>query len=132
MTGFYVSFRAQHPVRDLRSLLDSLGVVPSHCWQAGDTRRTPKGVQLEGTYDMSYYCCDLPLPSFTHLDEWLKHAVVFLRPAATDLVSLVDDGGSLSFYIGLEKGAFEGVTLDPKLLAEIGACRISLDIDRNL
>ena len=132
MTGFYVSFRAQHPVRDLRSLLDSLGVVPSHCWQAGDTRRTPKGVQLEGTYDMSYYCCDLPLPCCNDLAEWLEHAVGFLRPVAEQLVSFVDDGGSLSFYIGLEKGKFEGVTLDPKLLAELGALRISLDIDRNL
>ena len=63
--------------------------------------------------------------------KWLEQAVIFLRPVANQLVSFVNDGGSLSFYIGFEKGVFEGVTLAPKLLADLGAFRISLDIDRH-
>ena len=132
MTGFHVSFRAQHPVRDLSNLLDPLSVVPSHCWQAGDQRRTPKGEPLEGTRAGSYYCSDLPFPDCNDLAEWLEQAVVFLHPVAKQLVSFVDDGGALSFYIGLEKGVFLGAILNPKLLAQLGALRISLDIDRNL
>lgn len=89
-------------------------------------------MQLEGTYNMSYCCCDLPLQNCEQLEEWLAHAVVFLRPVTKQLGAFMEDGGSLSFYIGLEKGVFEGVTLEPKLLADIGALRISLDIDRNL
>ena len=132
MTGFYASFRARHPVRDLSNLLAPLGVVPTHCWKAGDKRRTPEGVHLEGIYDLSYYCCDLPLPEGSDLAEWLERAVGFFRPVAKQLVSFVDDGGSLSFYIALEKGVFEGATIGPKLLAELGALRVSLDIDRDL
>jgi len=132
MTGFYVSFRAQHPTLDMSNFLAQLAVTPIHCWKAGDKRRTPKGRELEGRYGMSYFCCDLPLLASSDLGKWLEQAVVFLRPVAKDLASFVDDGGSLSFYIGLEKGVFEGAALAPKLLAELGALRISLDIDRNL
>ena len=132
MTGFFVSFVARHPVCDLSNFLAPLGVVPTHCWKAGDKRRTPKGAQLDGTYDLSYYCCDLPLPDGSDLGKWLQQAVDFLRPVAKQLVSFVDDGGSLSFHIGLEKGAFEGTTLEPKLLAELGEFRVSLGIDQSL
>ncbi len=132
MTGFYVSFTARHPFRDLSRLLTSLEVAPKYCWQAGDQRRTPTGLILEGTYDLSYSSCDLPLPESDDLADWLAQAIDFLRPLAKQLVSFVDDGGSLSFYIGLEKGVFEGATLAPKLLADLAALGIALDIDRSL
>lgn len=132
MTGFCVSFAARHPFRDLSNLLTPLGVVPNHCWQAGDQRRTPTGVILEGSYDFSYSSCDLPLPASDDLAAWLVQAVDFLRPVSKQLISFVDDGGSLCFYIGLEKGVFEGATLAPRLLAELGEFRISLDIDREI
>jgi len=132
MTGFYVSFAARHPFRDLSRLLTPLEVVPKYCWQAGDQRRTPTGLILEGNYDLSYYSCDLPLPESDDLADWLAQAIDFLRPLAKQLVSFVDDGGSLSFYIGLEKGVFEGATLAPKLLADLAALGIALDIDRSL
>ena len=132
MSGFYVSFTARHPSRDLSRLLASLGVAPRHCWQAGDQRRTPTGTLLEGNYDLSYSSSDLPLPASDDLAEWLKLAVIFLRPVANDLVSFVEGGGSLCFYIGLEKGKFEGVKLSPELMSEMGALRVSLEIDQSL
>ena len=132
MTGFYVSFKALHPVLDVSDLLAPPGVVPPHCWKAGDQRRTPQGTRFEGTHDLSYYCCDLPLPESSDLAEWLEQAVDFLRPLAKQLLAFVEGGGSLSFYVGLEKGVFEGATFGPTLLAELGAFRVSLDIDRNL
>lgn len=132
MTGFYVSFAARHPSHDLSNLLMELGVVSKHCWKAGDRRRTSAGLLLDGNYDSSYYSCDLPLSASDDLAEWLGQAVDFLRPMAKSFISFADDGGSLSFFIGLEKGVFEGVALAPALLAELGALRISLDIDRNL
>ena len=132
MTGFYVSFIARHVVQDLCHFLAPLGVVPTHCWKAGDKRRTPTGAYLEGTYDSSYYCCELPLPEGNDLAEWLERAADFLRPVARQLVSFVEDGGSLSFYIGLEKGAFEGASFGPELLRELASLGISIDIDRNL
>lgn len=132
MTGFYVSFSARHPSHDLNDLLAELGLVSKHCWKAGDRRRTPTGLLLDGNYDSSYYSCDLPLSASDDLAEWLGQAIEFLRPMAKSFVSFADDGGSLSFFIGLEKGVFEGAALPPKLLAELGAFRIALDIDRNL
>lgn len=132
MTGFYASFTARHPSCDLGNLLAPLGVKPRYCWKAGDQRRTPTGQVLEGNYDLSYSSCDLPLPETDDLAVWLQQSVDFLRPLSKQLVSFGDDGGSLSFYIGLEKGVFEGTTLEPKLLAELGALRISIGIDRNL
>lgn len=132
MTGFYVSFAARHPSRDLSGLLAPLGVVPLYCWQAGDQRRTPTGMLLEGTYDLSYSSSDLPVPASDDLADWLKLAVIFLRPIGNDLVSFVEGGGSLCFYIGLEKGMFEGTKLSPELMTELGALRVSLEIDRSL
>ena len=132
MIGFYVSFAARHPSRDLSNLLMELGVVSKHCWKAGDRRHTPKGLPLDGNYDSSYYSCDLPLLESDDLADWLGQAADFLRPMAKSFISFADDGGSLSFFIGLEKGVFEGAIFTPKLLAELGALRISLDIDRNL
>ena len=132
MNGVYVSFAARHPFRDLSCLLAPLGVVPRHCWQAGDQRRTPTGMLLEGTYDLSYSSSDLPLPASNDLADWLKRAVIFLRPVANELASFVDGGGSLCFYVGLENGTFEGTKLSPELMTEIGALRISLEIDQSL
>lgn len=132
MSGFYASFAARHPSRDLSDFLLQLGVASKHCYQAGEKRRTPTGLLLDGTYDSSYYSCDLPLSASDDLAEWLGQAVDFLRPMVKSFVSFADDGGSLSFFIGLEKGVFEGTALPPKLLAELGALQISIDIDRNL
>lgn len=132
MTGFYASFRAQHPIRDLSNLLTPLGVLPTHCWKAGDRRRTPRGEQLQGVYDFSYFCCALPLLANNDLAEWLRQAINFLRPVAKQLAAFVDDGGAISFYIGLEKGSFEGATFAPELMIEMGALRVSLEIDQSL
>lgn len=132
MSGFYVSFRARHSALDLIDLLAPLGIVPTHCWAAGEQRRTPKGVLLEGIYEGSYYCCDLPLPEVRDLAEWLERAIVFLRPISKQLIAFAHAGGSLSFYIGLEKGVFEGTTLDLKLLAKLVELRVSLEIDRDI
>lgn len=132
MTGFYVSLRARHPFQDLNNLLTPLGVSPYRCWKAGDRRTTPQGVQLDGIYDSSYFCCDLPLQQSDDLAEWLGRAVDFLLPIANRLQLFIDEGGSLSFYIGLEKGAFGGTVLSPKLLGDLSALRIFVEIDRYL
>jgi hypothetical protein len=132
MTGFYASFGARHSVRDLSKLLAPLGVIPSQCWKSGDERRTPNGLRLDGSYGESYVSYVLPLAESDDLAVWLENAVTFLRPASKELLAFVSDGGSLSMYIGLEKGVFEGVVLSPKLLTELASLSISLEIDRNL
>lgn len=130
--GVFISLRLQHPHADVARLCKNLGFVPERTWLAGEPRQTPRGAALSGVYSESYCSCSLHINQAAYLEEGLRIAVGLLRPSLDQLIKFSEDGGKVSFFVTLEKGIFEGATLDSNLLAELGALHISLDIDRNL
>ena len=129
--GVFISLRFKHSVGNVAEFCKGLGFMPERAWLAGEPRQTPRGVPLSGIYSNSYCTCRLPIGNAAHLEEGLRIAVGLLRPWVDQLAKFSKYGGEVSFFISLEKGVFEGATLDPKLLTELGALHVSLEIDQN-
>ena len=54
-----ISLRVRHPSADPATLDEVLGLKPFRSWHAGDDRRSPRGVTLEGRYTDSYATYEL-------------------------------------------------------------------------
>lgn len=130
--GVFISLRFRHPSKDLVKFCTSLGFEVDCSWQAGEQRKTSGGVPLLGMHTDSYCTCSVPGEGATSLDERLRKAVRLLTPSAEQLLQFSQDGGKSSFFVSLEKGAFEGATLDAGLLTELGRLEFSIEIDREL
>jgi hypothetical protein len=53
--SFSVSLRLWHPERLSREITSILQVEPRHSGDVGSTRMTPKGTQLAGVYDQTFW-----------------------------------------------------------------------------
>jgi hypothetical protein len=119
-------------VSDVVPLCQKIGLLPKRAWIAGQPRTTPKGRPLEGIHEDSYCYCELPFENAVYLEDALNMAVDLLIPHLADLNDFCDDGGRISLFISLEKGAFQGAVLPPTLLATLGSLRVVMEIDRDL
>lgn len=130
--GIYVSVRFRHPKKDVVNMAMRMGLEIKNAWRAGDRRVRRDGTPLDGTYSESYCACNLPIESQKSLSDILMLGIAMLQPYQRELSDFVRSGGKGSFYVGLEKGAFEGAWLDWQLLSDLGAIKMAIEIDREL
>ena len=57
---YAISLRVRHPTLDPALLTQTLHLEPSHCWQAGEPRRSATGAVLGGEHRESYWSAPLP------------------------------------------------------------------------
>ena len=131
---FAVSLRFKHPVMDPAVITRQLHRRPTRAWKVGDTRRTPTGTELPGTYRETYWYRRLtpagPLSSKrTSLENFLARLQSRLRPHARFFRRVRLGGGNVELFIGVFGQKNYGFELPAPLLSEFGRIGISLSFD---
>jgi hypothetical protein len=132
---FTISLRIRHPTVDPGRITEALGILPQHTWKAGDRRRDPAGVQLEGDYRESYWMARLmeqpQLSSGTlSVETVLVRTLDQLRRSHAFLKQLNADGGVAELQVSLyarQNFRLELIAASLTLLARLGLA-IALDV----
>lgn len=131
---FTMSLRVQHPRIDPTEITRALGIRPQHTWRAGEPRRDPAGVSLEGTHRDSYWVASLmaePQLAAAHIDvesEMLR-AATQLRRSSDFLQSLADQGGAAQIEVSLFAREDFRLELSPDLLLLFGRLGLTVIFD---
>ena len=131
---FVVSLRLKHPAMSPDAISRQLRRRPSRAWKAGDTRRTPTGTALPGTYRETYWYRKLtPKANLSSkgkgLESYLNQLKSRLSPHARFFRRVRSDGGSAELFIGIFGRKNYGFELPSSLLSEFGRMGLSLSFD---
>src|SRR6266542_3953813 len=124
-TAYSLSLYVKHPFRDPEAIAETFGLKAIHSHRAGEPRRTPTGVPLEGTYAESYACFDFEPAA--PLDEQILRVSRFLRRHEPLLCMLQSEGGRLSYQIGFSRSSLP-VILPPGAFAAAAALGIEVGV----
>jgi hypothetical protein len=111
-----VTFRFNHPSRDLRSLSDVFGVVPRKVWTAGEARQTPAGTPLPGTYRDSFWTLSLEFEPENGFEDRLVEVLDLLCREKATVEELQSTGGKVQIYLQLVGWVNNGGSIDALLL----------------
>jgi hypothetical protein len=125
---YELSFRIWHPIMTPEEISAGIGSKPDIFWCAGQPRRTPKGTELPGVYEETYWVADLGVRSaFEILVSALADTVADLEKNSAFLKKITDTGGIAElFVIWYGSGAF---TLPAGVLQRLSALSLNLSMD---
>ena len=124
-----LSLRAEHPSADLSELPKLLGMPAMVLWQAGEKRRQPNGVALEGVHRKSY--CSIPIEEpAASLSELLRTVLPDLRKKRDVFKTFTERGTSFSLFVGwFSDGSNSRDIIEWPILAELADMKFALDLD---
>src|SRR3989442_7340000 len=126
---YKVALRLGHPSMDPDEISAALSLKPQRKWKAGEQRKTPTGIPLEGNYEQSYWSCDMDHPNGVTLSEFLDKLTKQLEGKKEFLAKISSTGGNTEFFIGWFSGSNSGDTFDWKLLKKLAELKINLSFD---
>jgi uncharacterized protein DUF4279 len=126
---YKVSLRLQHPSMNPDEISAALSLKPKQKWKAGEQRKTPTGIPLEGNREESYWCCDMDHPNGVELSEFLETLTKKLKEKKEFLAKIRSTGGSTEFFIGWFSRRNSGDIFDWKLLKTLAELQINLSFD---
>lgn len=128
---YMISLRLTHPSIDPSVFSQTLGLEPQTTWHAGKSRKTPKGTPLEGTYQESFWTCQITEDKWPdkELVEALLEILDQLEPHKEFFHRLVSEGGNAEFFIGWFFDGNSGDVFDQKILARLVDLKINLSFD---
>jgi hypothetical protein len=128
-THYELSLRIKHPNMDLSAVCQSLGLVPTHIWRAGEQRRTPKGTLLAGERESSYCSVKLSDDPDISLSNMIKTALVTLSAHRKILDEVKSSGGTISFSVGWFSSKISGAMIDWITMGSIADLKMDLEIN---
>jgi hypothetical protein len=126
---YQILLSIEHPNIDPAQVTSSLSIQPQTAHRVGDSRQTPKGRPLHGTYEKTYWGADLELCDGKDVAEALKSILETLRPHQEFLRALAGQGGLIELYIQFFATRLCDYTLPHSLLLELGDNCIDLRLD---
>jgi hypothetical protein len=128
---YAISLRVRHPTIDPAEITDVFGHVPSHAWQAGAARVTPKGRPLGGIRAQSYWTARLAdgeWPGKT-LAAAIAEILDALASRREDLARLRGQGAGIELFVGWFFHGNSGDVFDCALMARMAELNIDLSLD---
>src|SRR5262245_169266 len=126
---YSASLIVKHQDLDPDAVSAALGLTPIRFHRRGDSRKTPKGTPLKGTYDSGFWAVELEVCDGEDLAEFLFRISEQLLPAKKFLRNISDIGGENECFIGLFATALCDQILPAKILAQLGELGINLRLD---
>jgi hypothetical protein len=126
---YSVAFRIRHPNKAPDEISIRLSLTPKTAWLAGDPRKTRLGVPLEGTYESTYWSCDLEHPPDVGLAGFLEESAENLAPHKEFLREIRSTGGEVEFFVGWFSNFNSGEIFSYKLLSALAELQIDLSLD---
>ena len=127
---YKISLRLRHPEMDPDEISAALKMQPRFKSKAGQPRRTPLGLPLEGTYHESYWSSRCAEGSGFDLADTLESLVQELEAHREFLAGFCATGGSIEYFIGwFTDGKNTGVTLSWGLQRRLADLRVDLGLD---
>lgn len=135
---YHISFRITHPTLDLadaaKEILTIPGIELGRMWKVGEKRTTPRGDLLEGV-NRNSYCYfqfgDERKNALIHedLEEAMEGFLDKLYPHKSLLHEIVETGGGLDFYIGMDVDQWIGLEFHDELIAKLAELKVSFGLD---
>src|ERR1700690_2302356 len=127
---YKLSLRITHPDLEPQAISSTLGLVPEFSNKAGDLRKTPKGVALDGKYPNSYWCHEFTKQDGTSLSEYLLDTAKALDQHKSFFTHIADTGGKIEFFVGMfMDGPNIGETIACDILEQLNSLHIALSLD---
>jgi hypothetical protein len=124
-----ISVRFWHPYQDL-NFLEALLDMPCHkSWTAGTSRHTPRGDELPGTYDVSYWVSRLEYSAENGFMEQLALIVDRLEKLKDNLIAFRQFSGSIEIYMQFPGSVNNCDTIPSDILKSIGGLGIDLHLE---
>ncbi|MGA2398133.1 MAG: DUF4279 domain-containing protein [Steroidobacteraceae bacterium] len=131
---FTISLRIRHPTIAPAEITRNLGIEPQHAWQAGDPRRNPAGVEINGTYRESYWMARLMAKPELAADRVSVESEVLrtlatLRRAFGFLVTLKAEGGVADLHVNIFAREEFSLEFLPESLSLLGRLGLTVAIE---
>lgn len=131
---FTLSLRLRHPAIDPSRITQTLGIEPQHTWKAGDPRRDPAGLALEGAYRESYWMgrlVDEPQLSSSRVsvESVLLQNLAQLRRSQAFLEQFHAEGGVAELYVSLYAREAFRLELSDEALGLLGRLGLAIALD---
>jgi hypothetical protein len=127
---FKVRFVIKHPTINAEDISVELKLQPFICWTVGTQRRTPRGLHLEGMYDLSYWCSQDYDGCDDEIVEVLTGLLDYLDSHRAFLDHLRETGGTTGIIVAIFLGQRSGgPSLDWEVLKRIGDLGLNVGLD---
>jgi len=128
---YKISLRVRHPTIDSAEITRIFGHVPSHSWQAGVARVTPRGRPLGGTREQSYWTAPLAEGEWpgNSLAAAIGEVLDSLTSRREDLARLRVEGATIELFVGWFCDGNTGDVLDCALMARMAELNLDLSLD---
>ena len=126
---YNLSLWIEHPDADLSDVPHKLGLPAHRIWKKGDVRTAPNGRVQGGTYKNSYCNIQFGERHSKDLSVGLRSALAILQPHKEYLEKLSVNGVELRLFVGWYSEFNSRDILDWKILHDMAALKISLDLD---
>jgi hypothetical protein len=131
---FTMSLRIRHPNVEPAEITRILGIEPQHTWRAGERRRDPAGVELEGTYRESYWMGRLmaePELASDHVgvESELLRTLAQLRRSFDFLETLKTEGGAAELLVTIFAREDFRLEFIPESLGLLGRLGLTIALD---
>ncbi|MFM9939058.1 MAG: DUF4279 domain-containing protein [Hyphomicrobiaceae bacterium] len=118
-----------HPSKDPASITEALGLLPTRVWKFGDSRTTPDGKPLPGTYSETKWSLSFPNLEGEPIGLLLESAINRLPLECPLWSELRHDGGSAQLILAVVGTKYQGDTMSPTLIAKLAAMGIGLGLE---
>ena len=126
---FSLAIRIRHPAIDPAEITSVLGREPDYCYKVGESRKTPKGNELEGKNKESFWYCDVEVGNSENLVTIIKSTNQMFIGHERFIAKLLQSGGVVEYFIGVFVDNNTGFTLERDLLEECANLNINLAFD---
>ena len=131
---FTLSLRIRHPHIAPAEITRSLGIEPQHTWRAGDPRRDPSGVEINGTYRESYWMTRLMAKPELAADQVSVESEVLrtlaqLRRSFGFLMTLKAEGGVADLHVNIFAREEFNLEFLPETLSLLGRLGLTVAIE---
>lgn len=141
----FTSFlKIRHPDIDPQTLTDELGIVPEHCWKAGERRAVRGDSRAAGTdresywvgqtYPESYWVAQLPLADYipqicTPISGTLMLGALLLERHKTFWRQLQAEGATATLLVSVDNREAFNLELPRDLLVMMAGLGLSVSFD---
>lgn len=131
---YKVSLCFTHPSASPEEITKAVGIQATHAHKVGESRTTPAGTPLKGSYKNTYWSANLcgnklQYSEEAEFQECLLRIAGQLEPAKDFMRAFVESGGEIEFFIGLFCPLNSGIVFPWTLLARLASLRVGLSMD---
>ena len=132
--SYTLALRFWHPSIDPTTITDELGISPTHSWEAGKPRVTPKGTQLDGVNRESYWSAHPSWQGWRNAQEIQAEDAILellprLSPHRAFIQQILISGGRGMIQISSHGTGNYALVLPPELLAQCSELGLSFAHD---